>query len=411
MKATRRTNNSTLLVGFGLLLMLMVGQMVISVYEILAVRAELNEVVGTKIIKGQLAQTMFDASRERALVLMMLQYEEDPFERDELQMRFQELASQFMMAREQLNGMALSAEEQAALMDSVTYAATGAEAMNRVMELMADEFGADDEARDEAAMLMRERVIPARAKVAERMEKIGWVVRQDAERAIEVVELKYRNTWNLLLLLGVAILVLSVVIARVVYRRINRTSEQLHDMVDELDFVASHDPLTGLYNRRTFESKLDQLLQQALQEHRPLALLYIDLDGFKEVNDTLGHTAGDEVLQQVARCLRDTLRGNDVVARLGGDEFAVILPYIHSEKVSEEVAQRIIRQVSMPMRVLNGVSVSVSSSIGIAYSEMGRDTEERLLQRADHAMYQAKRKGKGQLHVAEPLPQSDRTSG
>lgn len=396
-----KETNLTLLIGLGLLLGLMTALVSVSVSEILTVRAELNRVVDTKLVKSQLAQTMFDASRERALIVMMLQYEEDPFERDELMMRFQADAEKFMLAREQLFEMDLSVEERKALTDSMNYAASGAEAMNRLLELMFDEFEMDIDLREEASRLMRERIIPARAKVGERMMEIGWMVREAGEQAVTDVEQSYRRTWQLLAALGTAILLLSVAIIWVVYSRIMLSSKQIHRMYEELDTVASYDELTGLVNRRTFEIQFDQSIEQMRSMRQQLALLYLDLDGFKDINDTLGHAVGDQVLQHVAGQFLRQVRDNDMVGRLGGDEFAIVLTHIHEEERVRDIAQRILESVSAPLSLEDGLRVKVGVSIGVAlYPDHGNDQEE-LLQQADRAMYIAKGAGKGAIRFAQ----------
>ncbi len=395
-----RETNLTLLVGFGLLLGLMTALVSVSISEILSVRGELRRVVDTKLVKSQLAQTMFDASRERALVLLMMQYEEDPFERDALLMRFHSNAEKFMLARERLFAMELSAEERKALTDSVTYAASGAEAMNRLLDLMFDEFELGAERRMEAATLMRERIIPARTMVGERMMAIGWMVRESGEQAVAAAEQGYRRTWQLLVLLGGAILLLSITIIGVVYQRIMQSSRQIHQMYDELDSVANYDDLTGLVNRRTFEEQFDRLIAEAQPGRKRLALLYLDLDGFKEINDTLGHAVGDQVLQAVARQFLDHVRDIDLVGRLGGDEFAIVLSHIPSEGRVREIAQRILEHVCRPQTLEDGLRVKVGTSIGVALYPDHGDDQEQLLRQADRAMYIAKEAGKGTVRFA-----------
>lgn len=401
MRARVKETNTTLLVGFGMLLVLMGGLIAVSITEILSVRTQLDHVVNQKLVKSQLAQTMFDASRERALLLMMLQYEEDPFEQDELKMRFQSSAEQFMLAREKLFEMELSIEERKALADSVTYAASGAEAMNRLLELMVDDVELGINREEEAAQLMREEIIPARSKVGERMMEIGWMVRESGEQSVAVAEQSYQRTWKLLWLLGGGVLSVSLAIIWVVYRRIMYASYQIHDMYEELDSVASHDDLTGLINRRTFEAKLEQLVQRAQYRGQQMALLYLDLDGFKEINDTLGHHAGDQVLQWVATHFLRQVRDVDTVARLGGDEFVIILNHVRTEARVQEIAQRILDGMSAPVSLEDGLQVQIGVSIGVAlYPQNGTD-DQTLLRQADRAMYIAKQRGKHSIYFAE----------
>jgi diguanylate cyclase (GGDEF)-like protein len=152
---------------------------------------------------------------------------------------------------------------------------------------------------------------------------------------------------------------------------------------------ALHDALTGLPNRTLLHDRIAQVISQADRARFPAALLLIDLDRFKEVNDTLGHHRGDQLLVQVARRMAGAVRQGDTIARLGGDEFAVLLPRIGAVDEVAEVASRLRAVLQAPF-LLDGLNVSVDASIGAAlYPEQGTDADE-LLQRADIAMYAAK---------------------
>src|SRR6185312_7300123 len=158
------------------------------------------------------------------------------------------------------------------------------------------------------------------------------------------------------------------------------------------EYAALHDALTGLPNRTLFTQRLAQALQTGLAGGHPLAVMVLDLDRFKEVNDTLGHHFGDELLQQVAERVSEVLRDSDTVARLAGDEFAVLLPSSDTE-VAQEVADRILRRLhrSFPLHRSDGeVTVDVEASIGIAVSPRHGTTVEALMRCADVAMYTAK---------------------
>jgi diguanylate cyclase (GGDEF)-like protein/PAS domain S-box-containing protein len=162
---------------------------------------------------------------------------------------------------------------------------------------------------------------------------------------------------------------------------------------NNLQFFASHDSLTGLFNRTMFAERLQQALAQAQRHERALALLFIDLDGFKVINDTLGHNAGDAFLIEIAARLRSILREGDVIARIGGDEFVVLIEEFADATHAAEVAKKILETVSKPFVVQNR-EFSVTASIGVAvYPEDGEETQQ-LLKSADIAMYRAKEGGK-----------------
>ncbi|MFV1988042.1 MAG: putative bifunctional diguanylate cyclase/phosphodiesterase [Gemmatimonadota bacterium] len=166
----------------------------------------------------------------------------------------------------------------------------------------------------------------------------------------------------------------------------------------ELEDRALHDFLTGLPNRALFHDRLEHAVQRSRRGGAEIALLYLDLDGFKPVNDTAGHAAGDEVLREVAHRLVAIARAGDTVGRIGGDEFGVLLETAASPKEAMGVAGRILSRIQQPITV-DGVDLQVGASIGIAMSDdEARDTEE-LVRRADLAMYEAKRRGGAQRYM------------
>jgi len=168
-----------------------------------------------------------------------------------------------------------------------------------------------------------------------------------------------------------------------------------------LQFVASHDALTGLFNRSMFSERLQQALAQAHRHARRLAVLFIDLDGFKLINDKLGHDAGDVLLADLAVRLRESMREGDTLGRMGGDEFVVLIEGYREDTQLLDVARKVLDAVSQPF-VLRDGSYTVTASIGIAaYPQDGADATE-LLKNADIAMYRAKDNGKNNFQFHSP---------
>ena len=172
-------------------------------------------------------------------------------------------------------------------------------------------------------------------------------------------------------------------------------------MEQRLEHQAFHDPLTGLPNRMLFMDRIQHALARIDRYGKPLAVLFLDLDNFKVINDSLGHGAGDQLLTKVAHRLRTCLRPEDTVARLGGDEFIVLLEAPEKEPDATLVAERIIEALQAPF-VLDGHEVYATSSIGIALGSSSRDTPDDLLRNADYAMYRAKEQGKANYEVFNP---------
>jgi diguanylate cyclase (GGDEF)-like protein/PAS domain S-box-containing protein len=168
-----------------------------------------------------------------------------------------------------------------------------------------------------------------------------------------------------------------------------------------LHFLANHDPLTGLPNRLMFNERLQQALANAQRTGDQVGVLFVDLDRFKNVNDTLGHTIGDRLLQQVAGRIGACVRGTDTVARLGGDEFALILTNVQHDEDAQIVAQKILDALR-PAFEVDGHEIYITASIGIACCPPSGEVAEMLLQRADVAMYSAKSLGKDTFQLYMP---------
>ncbi len=168
---------------------------------------------------------------------------------------------------------------------------------------------------------------------------------------------------------------------------------------DQMRYLAYHDPLTGLSNRKFFAEQLYESLHWAQRNNLLLGLLFIDLDGFKQINDNLGHDFGDRLLVTIAQRLSNSLRGSDTVSRLGGDEFTVILRAIPNIEIAAKVAEKILGTITEPI-VLEGYTTRVSASIGISVYPLNSQDSEALLKQADHAMYRAKHLGKNRYEFA-----------
>jgi diguanylate cyclase (GGDEF)-like protein len=188
--------------------------------------------------------------------------------------------------------------------------------------------------------------------------------------------------------------------------QLERSLARLTELQHELEHQAFHDPLTGLANRVLFHDRVKHAIERASREQRPIAVLFLDLDDFKNLNDSVGHAAGDEVLIEVAKRLRLLLRPADTAARLGGDEFAVLLETITHEADAVNIAERVVEAIAVPMVLADG-EAGMRGSVGIATTTGEEVTAEEMLRNADMAMYMAKAMGKGrwemfapQMHVA-----------
>ena len=177
----------------------------------------------------------------------------------------------------------------------------------------------------------------------------------------------------------------------------------------KIEYLAYHDVLTGLPNRTLLNDRLQQAISQSKRDQTEFSLLFVDLDGFKDVNDTHGHAAGDQLLKMVAERLRACVREGDTVARLGGDEFMVLLRDVSADQGLISIAHKIIERIAMPYE-LDVCHARITASIGISRYPHDSVLADKLMDCADMAMYTAKHGGKNRYAMCQSATQSETIS-
>lgn len=223
-------------------------------------------------------------------------------------------------------------------------------------------------------------------------ETIAWLVWQPDRPGMQFL----MRMLPALLASGLAIALL----VWLIIRHLVRVSGQLQVSEAQARFLANHDALTGLPNRALFHDRLVQALHASGRSGQSVAVLAVDLDGFKLINDSLGHPAGDELIRQVGGRLTELLRAEDTVARFGGDEFMILLGNMTDNSALRQVCTKIVNELSRPYALL-GSSGCVSASVGAVMTRLAREDPDELVQRADMALYRAKAEGKGRYSLFE----------
>ncbi|WP_051630978.1 putative bifunctional diguanylate cyclase/phosphodiesterase [Afifella pfennigii] len=224
------------------------------------------------------------------------------------------------------------------------------------------------------------------------------------DQALEAAALSTTFKRELVYLSGIAVVTFFSFMAGFTYR-----TRQMQREKQDLVYLAMHDELTGLANRKHFEQKLAEALDAAERLEHKTGLLILDLDGFKAVNDTLGHPVGDNLLRATAERLKNSLREEDLLCRLAGDEFAVIVPVVQEVGALRSLAERMIRLIEQPFRI-DGQEIQIGCSIGVTVGPDNGEDVKTLIRNADFALYRAKGGGRRTWRFFDPKMAEDQRS-
>jgi diguanylate cyclase (GGDEF)-like protein len=374
-----------LVAGFVTQLLLILFVTAIGLQQLGVTTNNLNTVVDVHMRKQDLTKTMVISARERTLIMFMLTKIEDPFERDELLQQFNRKGSEFVTARLALLKMPLNARERELIERQKELITVAQPIQEQVINLIGADF------TQAAVDLVLKRAIPAQNNVMAVLTQLDSETQRVAGEASRKAHEAHRVARFWMYLLSSLALLVGLAVAAIVLYYTNRVSR-------ERERLATHDTLTGLPNRMLFMDRLEQALARAKRRNTLVGVMFIDLDRFKRVNDTLGHACGDQLIREVAQRLRDAARAEDTVARLGGDEFVVVMNDATTINQILHVVEKIRAVVAAPCHVA-GRELFCSSSIGISvYPHDGTDCTS-LLKNADTAMYHAKGSGRDRFQL------------
>jgi diguanylate cyclase (GGDEF)-like protein len=386
---------SRIIAGFLVVLALMASLTVIGLRYIAETNERLKSIVENNNIKTELATQMQTALRERALSMHALSVLTDPFDKDAEIQRFNSYASVYLDARERLEKMPLSKQEHETLDRIRGLTRSGFSEVQTVVDMSMN--GGGPEIFDR----IRNSAIPKQRKIAEEVNALIALQRDLTNAAVRNAEQSYNQVRDLMTLLGMIAVLAGLLIALYVIRRVSQQARQLVTQ-------ALYDPLTGLPNRSLLQDRLEQTIVQSRRGKRSFGVVLMDLNRFKEVNDTLGHNVGDELLWEVGKRLRQTVRAEDTVARMGGDEFVIILHELTEADVPA-FANKLQTALEPPF-LWEGQSIDVSASIGFALFPLHAEDCGSLIRYADIAMYMAKRSGRHYALYAPDQAQPSRST-
>lgn len=374
-----------LLVGFGTQLLLIVFVTAIGLRQLGVTTHNLNLVVDVHMRKQNLTKTMVVAVRERTMLILLLSKTRTSLERIRLVDQFHKNGAEFGNARLEFKALPLSNRERELLELQGQMTDIAQPIQLQVLDLIDAGF------TEEAKNLLVKKGIPAQNNVISAISHLDAETQSAALAASHKAraDLDSARIW-LYMLSGIALLV-GMLVAILVLKYTNRANR-------EREQLATRDTLTGLPNRMMFMDRLEQSLIRARRNQSLVGVMFIDLDRFKRVNDTLGHAIGDQLICEVAQRLRSTARAQDIVARLGGDEFVVVISDVNEVKQILHVVEKMLLAVATPCQ-LGERELFSSCSIGISvFPNDGIDSGS-LLKNADTAMYHAKNSGRNRFQL------------
>ena len=332
------------------------------------------------------------AIRERAILLWQMTLIEDAFDRDELFEEFYHFGSAYKKAREVFASARISKKEQDLLKKLDSETTSRAEVLRNFAELLMNENTLPEHINQLNQVLIDQRI------VADILDELITTQQNQNELIKNQSAYASNAVFSQMIIRMIGIVIFGIFFATYVIRTAHTQSKALAIANDKLQHLAHHDKLTGLPNRSFLIDYLEITLSMSRRYNKTGALMFIDLDNFKPVNDTYGHDAGDLLLIKISENMASILRKSDILARLGGDEFVVVLPEMESSRDMIHIAEKLLEKLSTEYD-LNNHLVKCSGSIGICCFPTQTMTVDSLIKCADDAMYKAKASGKNQYYL------------
>jgi diguanylate cyclase (GGDEF)-like protein len=366
--------------GFAVTLGMVILVMIVGFIYLSKIQSDLQQITQVNNVKTELAHTMKYAQRDRSMSLYALATLKDAFDKDEELRRFDSKGAEWWRAWEKFQAMTMNPDEVVLAGHINTLALERNSVMLDTVDMAVKKHG-------QAVLAhISKVVIPAQQSLSDNIDQLLILQQLQSKQAVQGAEAAYTKAREILLWLCSLTIVMGMLVATIVLRHVMRQSR-------ELEQKALFDDLTGLPNRSLFFDRLAQAAAAYESEQKPFSVVLVDLDRFKEVNDTQGHHVGDLLLKYVAQNISAAMRRTDTVARLGGDEFVLLLPSATAEN-ADVIVKKLVDELHTRAS-LDGNIVDVAASMGIACCPEHETDITRLMLKADIAMYAAKRENLG----------------
>lgn len=390
LKATR-----VLLIDTSLVLAISIVLVTLNLLLFNRVNSSLTRIDQARLHKLGLVRQMKQIIRERSLVMLDMASENDVWTFQDKYSHFHRLALDFISVRDKFVESGLVKSEKEKLEKALTTIKYTEPLQNEIVERIRAALMEDrslEGLHDEIAG----KDFPLEFSLLGQMESLHEQIVDNSNKKRSEIKNKYERNAITLSIVSFALILTIIGLMTRSLRKISRIETSLIEQAESLSWDATHDPLTNIFNRRWLEHKIEFLLEAKQNQNVEHSLLYLDLDGFKEINDAYGHRFGDDYLVRFCREVEHIIRQNDTFCRMGGDEFSILLENC-SQDVSLRIANELLHRVKKFTIEAEGKEVGCTCSVGLCFFTTGDIDFEELIHRADELCYEAKRKGKDRI--------------
>lgn len=376
-----------ILIGFGTILLLVTLLIAIGVTNLSKNKSHLDRVVNLNNLKIQLAHQMHRSARERTINLQNIFITDDVTAFNKFRGRMAFFGGRFVEFRSEILSLDLSLKEKQILEQQAVLSSQIGPLQNKIADLVS--FGE----LKQAQLLLIEKAVPLQNEVFSVLSQLQDIQRSETKSTIQENSEDYKRIVGVMWIVTIIVILISIVFFTL--RLISKNEKQQENYQEDIERQAFYDHLTGLPNRRLLNNRMQHAMAHTERNEVLMAVLFIDCDRFKPINDTLGHMVGDALLKSIASRLEENVRSSDTVCRVSGDEFAIVLEEVEHITTVNRVAQNILTSISAP-HYLEGHKVFTTVSIGITVYPLDQKNVNGLLASADIAMYHAKQSGGNQ---------------